>query len=130
MGQHAIETIIENADRAINDADWDNLSRLYAENAVLVVEPGKTVSGRSEIIKACREIASGLDQDIEIRPNGMTILEAGNTALVLANTLVFSGSQAPYERRATYVFRKQPDDGWLCVIDNSYGNDLVEKPSA
>ena len=49
MGQHAIEAIIENADRAINDADWDNLSRLYAENAVLVVEPGKTVVGRSEI---------------------------------------------------------------------------------
>lgn len=127
MRQHAIEAIIENADQAINNADWDNLSRLYAENAVLVVEPGKTVVGRSEIVKACREIASELDDDMEIRPNGMTILEAGNTALVLANTLVRSGSRAPYERRATYVFRKHPDDGWLCVIDNSYGSDLVDK---
>lgn len=130
MGQHAIELIIENADRAINDADWDNLSRLYAEDAILVVEPGRTVFGRSEIVNACREIASELDESMEIRPNGITILEAGNTALVLANTLIYSGTEAPYERRATYVFRKHPDDGWLCVIDNSYGSDLVDKTNA
>ena len=130
MGQHAIEAIIENADKAINDADWDNLSRLYAENAVLVVEPGKTVVGRSEIVDACRAIASDFDENMEIRPNGMTILEAGDTALVLANTLIFSGKEAPYERRATYVFQKHPDDGWLCIIDNSYGSDLVEKTDA
>ena len=28
-------------------------------------------------------------------------------------------------RRATYVFRAEPNGEWLCVIDNSYGTDLL-----
>ena len=125
MGQHAIETIIESADRAISDEDWDNLSSLYAEDAMLVVEPGKTVVGREQIIAACRAIATQFDDSLDIRQNGITILETGDTALVLANTLVLSDDTQPVERKATYVFRKHPDEGWLCIIDNSYGSDLV-----
>jgi ketosteroid isomerase-like protein len=29
-------------------------------------------------------------------------------------------------RRATYVFRRGADDGWLCAIDNSYGTALLD----
>jgi len=29
-------------------------------------------------------------------------------------------------RRATYVFRQESDDRWLCTIDNSYGTSLLD----
>lgn len=28
-------------------------------------------------------------------------------------------------RRATYIFKKNPQGEWLCAIDNSYGTDLI-----
>jgi ketosteroid isomerase-like protein len=37
------------------------------------------------------------------------------------------GFAAPTTRRATYVFRESPTGEWLCVIDNSYGTDLLEE---
>jgi uncharacterized protein (TIGR02246 family) len=124
MGQHAIETIIKSADKALADQDWDLLSNLYAEDAVLVVEPGRTVVGRDQIVAVCRELSAQCEDTMDIQQNGITILEAGDTALVLANSLVSDLTQTE-ERKATYVFRKHPTDGWICIIDNSYGNDLV-----
>ncbi len=129
MGQHAIETIIESADKALAEQNWDILSDLYAEDAVLVVEPGRTVVGREQIIAVCREFAEQCDVAMDIRQNGITILESGDTALVLANSLVSDLTQTE-ERKATYVFRKYPADGWMCIIDNSYGSDLVGAESA
>ena len=55
--------------------------------------------------------------------------EGGDTALVLANTLVRAKQKADSEfaidRKATYVFRRYPDGKWRCVIDNSYGTGLL-----
>lgn len=30
------------------------------------------------------------------------------------------------ERKATYVFRKDAGNGWLCAIDNSYGHEVLD----
>lgn len=30
------------------------------------------------------------------------------------------------ERKATYVFKKDAANAWVCAIDNSYGHDLLE----
>ena len=62
----------------------------------------------------------------------MTVLEGGDTALVVMETVVTTGRRKGAEqtvtRRATYVFRKSHDGRWLCVIDNSYGTDLLDAP--
>ncbi|MBQ1785141.1 MAG: hypothetical protein II005_00185 [Turicibacter sp.] len=59
----------------------------------------------------------------------MTMLEAGDTVLVLSQTLLESDNQdeSEYamERRATYVYRKV-NGKWLCAIDNSYGTTLLD----
>lgn len=58
------------------------------------------------------------------------VMEAGDTALVLANCSLQADAKGDslfaMERRATYVFKKDPNRGWLCVIGNSYGTDLLE----
>ena len=125
MTKHAIEALIATADTAINEEDWDTLRDIYAEDAVLVVQPGRHAVGRDQIMTACRAIAEHFAHTLDVKQNGMTILESGDTALVLANTIVSSKNTEAEVRKATYVFKKHPERGWQCVIDNSYGHDLI-----
>ena len=59
----------------------------------------------------------------------MMMLEAGDTVLVLSQTLLDSSnkdeSEYSMDRRATYVYRLV-DGKWLCAIDNSYGTTLLD----
>jgi len=60
----------------------------------------------------------------------MIILEAGDTALVITQTLITADKnelEYSMDRRATYVFKKSSNGEWLCAIDNSYGTDLINK---
>ncbi len=125
MTKHPIEALIDTADTAINEEDWDTLRAIYAEDAVLVVQPGRNAVGRDQIMTACRAIADYFGHSLDVQQKGMTILESGDTALVLANTRVASDNTEAEDRKATYVFKKHPTEGWQCVIDNSYGHDLV-----
>jgi ketosteroid isomerase-like protein len=59
----------------------------------------------------------------------MAILETGDTALVLAKSLVSAKDVPVMERKATYVFRKEANGRWLCAIDNSYGHEVLDAPS-
>lgn len=59
----------------------------------------------------------------------MLMLEAGDTVLVLSQTLLDAdnreSSEYSMDRRATYVYRRVGDH-WLCAIDNSYGTTLLD----
>ena len=61
----------------------------------------------------------------------MVIIEAGDTALVIAETFVKSpekpDSDYPEKRNAIYVYVKDDQGKWLCAIDNSYGIELLQK---
>jgi ketosteroid isomerase-like protein len=43
----------------------------------------------------------------------------------ILDTVGTDGTKASMTRRATYVFKRSTDNKWLCVIDNSYGTDLL-----
>jgi ketosteroid isomerase-like protein len=45
---------------------------------------------------------------------------------VLARTLVSAKNFPVIERKATYVFKKDTRDRWLCAIDNSYGHEVLD----
>jgi uncharacterized protein (TIGR02246 family) len=125
LKKHLVEIQIEKADKAIVAEDFDTLVGIYTEDAVLVIEPGRTVQGRDAIRKAFEAIAQYFKNGLQVKQNGMTVLEAGNTALVHANTVISAPNLPETERRAAYVFSKTPDGVWLCSIDNSYGNEIV-----
>lgn len=59
----------------------------------------------------------------------MQMIEAGDTVLVLSQTLLDADnredSEYSMDRRATYVYRNV-DGKWLCAIDNSYGTSLLD----
>ena len=129
MTSHPLEAIIAAADRAITAEDFDALMEIYAEDATLVIRPGLTVSGKEQIRSAFVAIAKHFNHSLKVSQGEMTVIEGGDTALVVMETVVeatdTAGVAATATRRATYVFRKSGDGRWLCVIDNSYGTDLL-----
>jgi Ketosteroid isomerase homolog len=126
--EQQLKDIISACDLAIQNEDFDTLMIYYSEDAVLVVKPGMIARGKEEIKKAFITIANYFNHHIVPTQGKMILLEAGDTVLVLSQTLLDSDkkdSEYAMERRATYVFKKNAQDEWLCVIDNSYGTDLI-----
>ena len=128
-----LQQFIASADNAINREDFDELMRFYSDDAMLVVMPGKNVSGKESIRKAFVAIAEHFNHSLEVTQGEMVVIEAGDTALVIANTQLAANSktESPFsmDRNANYVFKKL-DDGWRCLIDNSYGAELLTKTNA
>jgi uncharacterized protein (TIGR02246 family) len=130
MTSHPLQQLIEAADRAITAEDFDTLMDLYAEDATLVVKPGLNAVGKEQIRRAFEAIAAYFNHSLVVRPGKMIVTEGGDTALVIMETHLemtgSDGSATSATRQATYVFRRNADEKWLCVIDNSYGTGLLK----
>ncbi len=129
MQAHELSQVIARADKAINEEDFDSLMKFYAADATLVVMPGKHAVGVEAIRKAFVAIAEHFNHTLQVTQRDMVVIEGGDAALVLARTHVAATMKGcePYdvERRATYVFRRGGSGAWQCVIDNSYGSDVL-----
>jgi len=132
MLKQELKAVIEAADRAITAEDFDGLMDFYAEDATLVVKPGMLARGKPAIRRAFEAIAANFDHDITVKQGRMEVIDGGDTALVIMETLLQSsggtGVPTTETRRATYVFRRGDGGSWLCVIDNSYGTSLLDAP--
>jgi len=128
--EHELKLIIAQADDAINREDFDAVMSFYAEDATLVVMPGKQVTGRDALRKAFVAIAEYFNHTLHVSQAEMVVIEGAATALVLAKTHVratmSTGEIYDVERRATYVFKRAASGRWLCAVDNSYGTDLLQ----
>ena len=124
-----IKKLIAEADRAIRDERFNDLMEFYTDDAVLVVRPGLEVKGKEAIKNAFIKIAAYFKNSIVPTQGKMYMIEAGDTVLVLSQTLLDAqnkeASEYSMDRRATYVYRKIGDK-WLCAIDNSYGTTLLD----
>jgi ketosteroid isomerase-like protein len=123
--KHPVEQLIEQADAAIMREDFDSLMQMYGEESILVVQPGMIATGKAQIRRAFEAIAVHFGHSLVLEEAGMKLLEAGDTVLVLAKTVVSAADSPAVERHATYVFRRQASGEWLCTIDNSYGHELL-----
>ena len=124
-----IRNLISAADRAIKEERFDDLMEFYTDDAVLVVRPGLEVKGKDAIKSAFIKIAAYFKNSVVPTQGKMLMIEAGDTVLVLSQTLLDADnkdtSEYSMERRATYVYRKIGSN-WLCAIDNSYGTSLLD----
>jgi uncharacterized protein (TIGR02246 family) len=127
---HPLKEVIEAADRAITAEDFDALMGLYADDATLVVKPGMHAVGKEQIRRAFVAIADHFNHSLVVKQGKMVVLEGGDTALVLMESIIEAtgsdGLATTTTRQGTYVFRKSAAGTWLCVIDNSYGTDLLK----
>ncbi|MBQ3379120.1 MAG: SgcJ/EcaC family oxidoreductase [Clostridia bacterium] len=124
-----IRALIAAADKAIREERFDDLMSFYTDDAVLVVRPGLEARGKAQIKDAFIKIAAYFKNSIVPAQGKMIMIEAGDTVLVLSQTLLQAEnsekSEYPMERRATYVYKKI-NGNWLCAIDNSYGTSLID----
>ncbi|WP_300860123.1 SgcJ/EcaC family oxidoreductase [uncultured Clostridium sp.] len=124
-----IKELINQADQAIKEERFDDLMSFYTDDAVLVVKPGLEAKGKAAIKKAFIKIAAYFKNSVVPTQGNMVMLEAGDTVLVLSQTLLDADnkdtSDYSMDRRATYVYRKI-DGKWLCAVDNSYGTALLD----
>lgn len=123
---HPVLTLIRQADSAITAEDFDALIDFYAEDAALVVEPGRIARGKAQIRRAFEAIARHFGNALTVTQGHAQVIEGGDTALVVMETHLHVREAAPITRRATYVFRRDAGGGWLCTVDNSYGTDLLD----
>lgn len=131
MNSESLKNAIAQADQAINGRDFERLMDFYAEDAILVVQPGVIARGRTEIRKAFIAISEYFNHSLEVKQGEMIFVENGDTALVLAKTSIHAPgkpeSAFSSERDATYIYRRDSSGNWLCVIDNSYGTELLNQ---
>lgn len=64
-----IKSIIEICDRLFHEEKFDELTKYYTEEAVLVVKPDLVARGRAQIKSAFIKIAAYFDFDNSIKPN-------------------------------------------------------------
>ena len=83
-----IRSLIAAADRAIREERFDDLMAFYTDDAVLAVRPGQFVQGKEAIRSAFVKIAAYFQHSIVPRQGRMVMLEAGDTVLVLSQTLL------------------------------------------
>lgn len=127
MSEHEVMKLIKKADRAISAENFDALMEFYTEDAVLVVQPGQVAKGKSQIRRAFEAIANHFGNTLQVTQGEAQVLDTGNTALVVMETVLVIGTHAdPITRRATYVFTKDETGAWLCSVDNSYGTELLD----
>ncbi|MEM8979786.1 MAG: SgcJ/EcaC family oxidoreductase [Pseudomonadota bacterium] len=126
MPDHDVLELIKQADAAITAEDFEALMEFYAEDAILVVQPSQIARGKPQIRKAFEAIAAHFKNALRVEQGQAQVLEGGDTALVIMETLLFAANASgPITRRATYVFKRTEAGSWLCTVDNSYGTDLL-----
>ena len=128
MEKHAVIYAIERADQAINQRDMAALMDFYAEDATLVIEPGRCAHGKEQIAKAFGAIFAYFNHSLSVTQRDFHVIEGGGVALVVCKLKLsaqgMETSKVSMERKPTYIFRKSEDGKWRCLIDNSYGVDL------
>lgn len=129
MQTHPINASIAALAEAINREDFDTLMDFYTDDATIVVVPGRAANGKEEIRKAYVALAEHYQHTLIVTTGDMIVIEAGDTALVIAQTNVRanmkSGAPTMETRNANYVFTRTSGGRWLCIVDNSYGAALL-----
>ncbi|MHC5228946.1 YybH family protein [Enterococcus sp. LJL99] len=126
-----IKSIIDTCDRLIHEERFNELMNYYSDDAILVVKPGMVAQGKEQVKEAFIKISHYFDNSIKPIEGKMIYLIAGDTTLVLAQTMLEASekitqkSEFSMDRRATYVFKKI-ENQWVCSIDNSYGTTLLD----
>ncbi len=116
--QHVVELL----DRAFNECDVDRVLGFYDEKAVVVSQPGRTISGRGPLREFFEFAVKSGASAKQLKTH---VIEADGVALFLSRwTLEYEESGAKRSVRelvATTVFRRQQDGEWKVLIDDSFG---------
>jgi uncharacterized protein (TIGR02246 family) len=110
----------------INDQDLDGLVALYAPDATLVLLDGSSVTGT----EAIREQYAGiLELKGRMTLRSRYVIEAGDLA-ALSNEWTLTAGDLTMSAITAEVARREPDGGWLYVIDHPFASLEPEEAAA
>ena len=89
-----IQSLIQQADQAIREERFDDLMEFYTEDAVLVINGEKEAHGKKAIKEAFIQIAAYFQNSLVPTQGKMRMIEAGDTVLVLSQTLLDADNKA------------------------------------
>ena len=101
-----------------NDQDLDGVMALYAPDAVMVLMDGTTVTGTAAIREQLAGVLA-LQGRMTIRTR--YVVEAGDLA-VLSNEWTITAGDQTMSAVTAEVARRQPEGGWLYVIDHPFAS--------
>ena len=131
MDQKAqIQSTVDAMTSAFNSGDLAGVLRAYEPGAVIVSQPGVSVSGAV----ALRAMFAGfVAAKARFTFDGHEVIQAGDIAVHLTpwrmTGVAPDGSALAGSGLSVAVLRRQKDGGWLMVIDDPFGDSLL-KPAA
>ena len=122
----ALADIHPAVEAGVNNQDLDALMALYAPDASMVVLDGSTVTGT----EAIREQWAGvLEMKGQMTLRSRYAIEAGDLA-ILSNEWTLTAGDESLSAVTAEVARRQPDGGWLYVIDHPFASMESEEMAA
>ena len=109
-----------------NNQDLDALMALYAPDASMVVLDGSTVTGTEAIRE---QWAAVLEMGGRMTLRSRYAIEAGDLA-ILSNEWTLTAGAQTLSGVTAEVARRQPDGGWLYVIDHPFASMESEEMAA
>jgi ketosteroid isomerase-like protein len=129
--QAQILSTIDAMTDAFHKGDIDGILRTYEVGAVVVGQPGARVAGTP----ALRAMFAGfIAAKAHFTFLGHEVIQAGDLALHLTPWRMAGvapdGKGIEARGLSVAVLRRQPDGRWLMVIDDPYGDALLDQPTS
>jgi uncharacterized protein (TIGR02246 family) len=122
----ALADIHPAVEAGVNNQDLDGLMALYSPDATLVLMDGSTVTGT----EAIREQYAGiLEMKGRMTLRSRYVIEAGDLA-VLSNEWTLTAGDQTISAVTAEVARREPDGGWLYIIDHPFASLEPEEAAA
>jgi uncharacterized protein (TIGR02246 family) len=122
----SLEDIHPAVEAGVNNQDLDGLMALYAPDAGMVLLDGSTAIG----LEAIREQWSGiLAMNGRMTLRSRFVIEVGDLA-ILSNEWTLTVGDETMSAVTAEVARRQPDGGWLYVIDHPFASLESEEMAA
>jgi uncharacterized protein (TIGR02246 family) len=122
----ALADIHPAVEAGVNNQDLDGLMALYAPDASMVLPDGSIVTGT----EAIREQWGGfLEMKGRMTLRSRYAIEAGDLA-ILSNEWTYTAGDQTMSAVTAEVARRQPEGGWLYVIDHPFAGLEPEEMTA
>lgn len=116
------EDLLNSQVKEVNKGNIDFLMTLYENDACFANQPGQVVKDKELICKAFHEL---INKGIKLDARAKRVYYVDNLALLITewslNGRESDGTPINHTGNGTIVFRRQPDNTWLIVIENPWG---------
>jgi uncharacterized protein (TIGR02246 family) len=103
---------------AFNTGDVNTVLNMYDVTGIIVPEPGKPVSGKTEFKQAIEAILS-IKGKMEIKT--VYCLQTGDIAVGRSEWNITDGNDIKVSAKGIEVMKRQADGTWKIIVDHAFG---------